>query len=149
MRERVDMRKASCLLIAAALLLSSGCYHEVAFSGKHVPIPGPGTRDEKLAIAKSVLAALPSEKVRSQVHSRFPDLTSRQLRNIIIGATTMTFPDENNREEVHLYVEVYQDPPVPNDTAVIAFAARLLEDELRREMAAAGLPSYQVGTPPN
>ncbi|MGZ4777657.1 MAG: hypothetical protein ACXV5L_00550 [Thermoanaerobaculia bacterium] len=131
---KADVFALLCCLVASA------CAREVPFQGKHVPIPGPAPAEKKLAIASSVLAKLPAEKVREAVHSRFPNLTPKQLQNIVVGSTTMTMVDENNRKEVHLYVDFYQDPPAANVAEVNDYAAWLLENEMKRQMSAAHLP---------
>ena len=134
--------------IALFLVCSAACSRPgVMVEGKHVPIGGPATTKQKVALAKAVLARLPAEKIRGEVHLRFPALSNQQLKNIVVGSTVLTMRDENNREEVHLYVDIYENPRIVNTDEVQNYVADLFEEELRRQMAAASLSATSSSSP--
>ena len=89
----------------------------------------------------------PAEKIRGEVHLRFPALSNQQLKNIVVGSTVLTMRDESNREEVHLYVDIYENPRIVNSDEVQNYVADLFEQELRRQMAAAGLSATSSSSP--
>jgi len=127
------------MMVWSVAILLGGCI-QYPYTGKHVQIDGEGTPEEKEALAKSVLAALPPQEIRKQIQQRFPKFSAKDLKRIEFDYAVMNFQDKDGppRREVHLTVTIYHNAKLhPIADQIEEFVTSLVQAELKHQRSAA------------
>jgi len=127
----------SKIICAALIVLLAGCASYVQ-TGTDVTIKEPESEKERIALAERVIAALPAERVREQVHQRFPELSDSELKCINVSYSVMEFQDQQGHvtgREVHLWVLLLHRTERLHsmDGQILEFARGLVREELARQ----------------
>jgi hypothetical protein len=144
---RRTVRSTFAALSLAFLIIGCVTY---PWTGSHVPIDGIESLEQKVGLAKKVLAALPIDQVREQIRRCYPQLSKKELKRINLSYTKMNFVEKEkpSRQEVHLTVTIDHNRKLhPIADQINNFVASLLREEIKRQRAAAQNPTNGTHDP--